>query len=193
MLTQNPLPKSKSFYLPTISETVLDWHYSKHHAGYVSKYNEIIEKLTKSDMSLANANYSDFGELKRRLTFNHAGIILHDIYWKVLGNQNPGYNSRILVDIAESFGSLDAWRNDFIATAKSSMGWVLLVKDELSGKYQNILVDAHNNGAYWNSRVIIACDVFEHAYYKDYGPDRAEYINRFIENIDWLEVDKLAG
>lgn len=84
MLNLTPLPKLPKSYSNVISEQVVLWHHDKHQAGYVTKFNDIVEQLEKSDKSASNANYSEFGELKRRLSFNHSGIILHENYWEVL-------------------------------------------------------------------------------------------------------------
>lgn len=190
------LPKSVETYSKILSAEVVNWHHDKHHAGYVAKLNEIEDKLVNSDKTSSNANYSEWGELKRRQSFNHAGIVLHENYWSVLGRE-PGYDVSVDKElsiykrIVSDFGSFENWASDFIATGKSSLGWVLLVIDNYSGKLVNVSVDMHNNGAYWDSRVLIACDVFEHAYYRDYGPDRAGYLNKFVENIDWKEVENI--
>jgi len=40
--------------------------------------------------------------------------------------------------------------------------------------------------------VLVALDVFEHAYYLDYGTGKAGYIDTFFKNIDWKAVEKLA-
>ena len=68
-----------------ISEQVNKWHHDTHYAGYVKKRNEIEEKLEGIDRATANANYSEYGELKRRESFNASGMILHELYWDVLG------------------------------------------------------------------------------------------------------------
>src|SRR3989338_6399595 len=68
-----------------ISEQVNKWHHDTHYAGYVNKRNEIEQVLLNVDRSKANANYSEFAGLKRHETFNANGMILHEIYWDMLG------------------------------------------------------------------------------------------------------------
>lgn len=197
MLNLTPLPKQPTSYSNVLTEQVVLWHHDKHQAGYVNKLNEILEQLEKSDKSKSNANYSEFGELKRRLSFNHAGILLHENYWQVFGNKEESGNVSleelvIYKRLLNDFGSFENWKLDFESTAKSSLGWAILVHDQLTDKFMNVSVDFHNYGAIWNSKVIIALDVFEHAYYKDYGPDRASYITKFVENLDWENIDNIA-
>lgn len=198
MLNLTPLPKLPKSYSNVISEQVVLWHHDKHQAGYVTKFNEIVEQLEKSDKSASNANYSEFGELKRRLSFNHSGIILHENYWEVFGNKEDftevNYEDfAIYSKIVDDFGSYDLWKEDFIATGKSSLGWAVLLFDNFTQKLMNVSVDFHNNGAMWDSELVMCCDVFEHAYYKDYGPDRVSYLEKFIENLDWQRIDEIFG
>lgn len=190
--TLKALPKDKSAYLNVLSEQVVEWHHDKHQAGYVTKLNEISEKLAKFDPSLANANYSDWSDAKRRETFNKAGIVLHENYWEVFGSDGK-YTDELSVvkKLVTDFGSMENWMSDFSATSKSALGWCVLVYDPSDDMMHNVLVDYHNNGAMWGSKVVIALDVFEHAYYKDYGPDRGSYIKKFMESLDWKNIDSI--
>ena len=140
----------------------------------------------------ANANYSDWSDAKRRETFNKAGIVLHENYWEVFGSDGKYTDSLSVVKkLVTDFGSMENWMSDFSATAKSALGWCVLVYDPSDDMMHNVLVDYHNNGAMWGSKVIIALDVFEHAYYKDYGPDRGTYIKKFMESLDWKSIDSI--
>jgi superoxide dismutase, Fe-Mn family len=166
-----------------------DWHYNTHHKGYVDKLNEIEKALETADPSKANGNYSEIGELKRRWTWNHAGNILHDIYWENLGGDGNAQSAADLyAQIEKDFGSFDAWKADFKAASLAAKlsGWGVLVFDQLgSGQLRNVLVDEHHYGAVWGAVPLIACDVFEHAYYHKDGPKRAAYIDNFIHGIHW--------
>ncbi len=175
-----------------LSKQVVEWHHGKHHAGYVAKANEIEEELKKASSSAANANYSQYGELKRRQTFNLSGIILHNIYWQNMGGDGKADESlEIVKKIIADFGSLESWLTDFKATAMSSLGWVITAINPLTGNIENFLCDMHNNGAVWGAKPVIAIDVFEHAYYKDYGPDRSSYIDAFLKNLNWKQINTI--
>lgn len=185
-----PLPYGYDAIEGVLTKEVVTWHHDKHHAGYVNKRNEIEEKLKTYDKAGANANWSDFGELKRRETFNASGQILHEIYWENLGgNGQWDANSPIAKKITADFGSLDAWKADFKATSTASLGWAILCFDPSDGKLHNYLCDFHNNGAVWGAVPVIACDVFEHAYYRTYGPDRGSYIDKFFANLHWSRIN----
>jgi Fe-Mn family superoxide dismutase len=194
----NPRPYSdedaKTLLKNVVDAETTDWHYNTHHKGYVTALNTIEKGLETADRDTANGNYSQVGELKRRFTWNHSGALLHDIYWQVLGGDgDTSKGPNVSAAIAKEFGSVDAWKKDFKASAVSAKlsGWGLLVHDALySGRLLNVLVDEHQYGAIWGGIPLISLDVFEHAYYHKDGPKRAAYIDNFINGIHWGRVEE---
>ena len=186
--------EAKTLLAPVISPETSDWHYNKHHKGYVAALNTIEKGLESADRSAANGNYSEIGELKRRFTWNHAGALLHDIYWQVMGGDgDPNKGPEVLAAIEKEFGSFEKWKEDFKAAALSAKlsGWGLLVIDQLySGRLLNVLVDEHQYGAIWGGIPLISLDVFEHAYYHKDGPGRAVYIDHFIAGLHWGRINE---
>ncbi|MGH7545546.1 MAG: superoxide dismutase [Gemmatimonadota bacterium] len=193
----NPRPYSdeeaKKLLKDIVSPETTDWHYNKHHKGYVAALNTIEKALEKADRGGANGNYSEIGELKRRFTWNHSGALLHDVYWHVMGGDgDPSKGPEIKSAIEKEFGSIGTWQADFKATAVSAKlsGWALLVHDGLySGRLLNVLVDEHQYGAVWGAIPLLSCDVFEHAYYHKDGPGRATYIDNFLKGLHWGRVN----
>ncbi|NIR47151.1 superoxide dismutase [candidate division KSB1 bacterium] len=194
----NPRPYSdeeaKDVLKDVVSPETTDWHYNKHHKGYVNFMNKIEQALEGADVDAANGNWSEFGELKRRFTWNHSGALLHDIYWDCMGGDGDVNNgSDIKAAIEKNFGSVDNWKADFKATAFAAKlsGWGLLVYDALySQRLLNVLVDEHQYGAIWGGIPLISCDVFEHAYYHKDGPGRAKYIDNFLNNLHWGRINE---
>lgn len=185
--------EAKDLLKDVVSAETSDWHYNTHHKGYVTFLNKNEQGLEGADTGAANGNWSDFGELKRRLTWNHSGALLHDVYWDVMGGDGDvNKGPEVKAAIEKNFGSVDKWREDFRATAFSAKlsGWGLLVHDSLySGRLLNILVDEHQYGAIWGGIPLISCDVFEHAYYHKDGPGRAKYIGNFLDNLHWGRIN----
>lgn len=186
--------EAKKLLKDVASPETTDWHYNTHHKGYVTALNKIEQGLEKADVKAANGNWSEFGELKRRLTWNHSGALLHDIYWECLGGDGDiTRGPEIREAIEKNFGSFEKWKEDFKATAFSAKlsGWGLLVMDQLySGRFLNVLVDEHQYGAIWGGIPLIALDVFEHAYYHKDGPGRAKYIDNFLNNLHWGRINE---
>ena len=176
--------------LEGISDQQVEYHFETHYSGYVTKLNEIWEKLQQADRSKANQNYSDFRELKLEETFNYDGALLHEIYFHALKkNGEKNLSAELKSKIEEDFGSYEKWVEDFKATGIAFRGWSLLVYDLNTGKLRNIGADIHNTNGIWNAIVVLALDVYEHAYYVDFGPKRAPYIDAFMKNVDWKEVN----
>jgi superoxide dismutase, Fe-Mn family len=194
----NPRPYSdeeaKKKLANVMSPETTDWHYNTHQKGYVTALNNIEKALETADRSAANGNFSLIGELKRRFSWNHSGALLHEIYWNVLGGDgDPSKGPEIKAAIEKDFGSFDAWKADFKATAISAKlgGWGLLLYDRLySGRLLNALVDEHQYGAIWGAVPLIPCDVFEHAYYHKDGPARAKFIDNFLASLDWVRINE---
>ncbi|HYM19589.1 MAG TPA: superoxide dismutase [Candidatus Kapabacteria bacterium] len=184
---------AKALLAKVIDAETTDWHYNTHHKGYVDKLNEIEKTLETADATKANGNYSLFGELKRRWTWNHGGNVLHDLYWENLGGDGNAANAPdILALVNRDFGSFDLWKADFKACSLAAKlsGWGVLIVDQLgSGQLRNVLVDEHHYGAVWGAIPLVACDVFEHAYYHKDGPKRGAYIDNFISTIHWARAN----
>ncbi|MBM4158195.1 MAG: superoxide dismutase [Ignavibacteria bacterium] len=185
--------EAKVLLKDVMSPETSDWHYNTHHKGYVTFLNNIEKELQTADRAKANGNYSQIGELKRRMTWNHGGTVLHDVYWEVLGGDGDiNKGPEIKKAIEEEFGSVEKWKEDFKATAVAAKlsGWGVLVYDQIySGRLLNVLVDEHHYGAIWGGIPLISLDVFEHAYYHKDGPGRAKYIDNFINNLNWERIN----
>ncbi len=173
-----------------MSPKMLEQHL-KLYEGYVKKTNEIQAKVDATDKKDANGVYSVIGELKRQETFAVNGMKLHEVYFGHLSGS--GVPEGQLVQMIEAdFGSLDAWKEDLIATGMSARGWAITAFDFKDNRLHNYGSDAHNVGAAWGAIPLIVLDVYEHAYFMDYGVSRKDYIETFFKNLDWSFVNKLV-
>jgi Fe-Mn family superoxide dismutase len=186
--TPDPLKIEKD--LDGISLKLIQNHY-KLYEGYVKKTNEIQTKLETADKSEANGVYSAFGEMKRQETFAVNGMKLHEVYFGHL-NGNGAPQGELVAMIEKDFGSLDAWKADMIATGISARGWAITAFDFRDNRLHNYGSDAHNVGAVWGAIPVIVLDVYEHAYFMDYGVDRKTYIDSFFKNLDWNYANQIV-
>lgn len=164
--------------------------------GYIKKINEIDGILQNNPKrEEANSTFSFFRECKRGETYALDGVILHELYFENMGGRgevkvpNPSVSARLEMD----FGSFIRWEEDFIATAKASRGWAVLCYDQRSHRLRNISLDSHDLGNIAYSAPILVLDVYEHAYFLQYADDKTEYINRFMEDINWEVVINRMG
>ncbi len=169
---------------------MLEQHF-KLYEGYVKKTNELQAKLETADKSLANGVYSEIGEMKRQETFAVNGMKLHEVYFGHLSGSGVAEGDLVKM-IEADFGSLDAWKEDLIATGMSARGWAITAFDFKDNRLHNYGSDAHNVGAVWAAIPVIVLDVYEHAYFMDYGVSRKAYIESFFKNLDWGFANKIV-
>ena len=92
--------------------------------------------------------------------------------------------------LEEHFGSVAAWRRDFVGAAQAladGSGWVLLTYSrrdqrlwtQISADYAQAAVDA---------APVLALDMYEHAYHQEFGANATAYIDAFMRNVDWTAV-----
>ncbi len=184
--------KFKANNLKGISERQIIEHHDVLYAGYVKKTKEIRDKLTAADLSSANATFSDLRELKHEETFAVNGVKLHEGYFDNLGGGGGGAIGKISEMINQDFGSYEKWNEEFMACGIAARGWVVLAFDMDDKKLHNYICDVHNQGGVWSCIPLLILDVYEHAYFLDYGTARKEYLEAFMSNIDWTFVNELV-
>jgi len=168
-----------------ISAKQLDEHY-KLYSGYVNKLNEIWNTpYLASNYTDSNATYSKMRSLKLGETYSLNGVNLHNLYFEnIVGGNNVPYGP-IYTAIINQFSSYDDFISYLTNVGLSVRGWAILSFNLLDKRLHIIGSDSHDSGALWLSYPILIMDVYEHAYFMDFGTDRKKYISNFIENINW--------
>lgn len=188
-----PFPKltAKTFdsirELNGISKRTMEEHYELY-KGYVGKTNEIQEKLGSVDRGSANQIFSDLRALRADLSFAIGGVKNHEVYFGHLGGKGGSPSGKLAELIDRDFPSFDKWLEDFKASGMAARGWVWLAYDHDWQTLTTAIGDAQNTFPIWNATPILALDVYEHAYWLDYGRARAKYIDAFLNNLDWTVV-----
>lgn len=182
----------KIYAMKGISKKTIEEHL-KLYQGYVNKYNEIMEKLAQlsdDDFVKANQTYSAIRELKVELTFAYGGVVNHEIYFGHLGGPGGTSKGKLLKQIKKDFGSFEVFKKDMKATGIAARGWVWLGWNHRLNRLFNYLGDAQNTYPVFETHPLVALDTYEHAYFIDYGVNRAGYIDAFFENLDWVLIEK---
>src|SRR5262249_24242594 len=165
------------------SNDQFEQHY-KLYEGYVKNTNELLEKISEFKGEKLTPEIS---ELKRRFGFEFDGMRMHELYFENLASNtslSPGSKFRTVLN--EVFGSVESWQRDFAATGEMrGNGWVCLYRDE-NGNLWNHWIGDHEIGHLAGCRILLAMDVWEHAYSVDWEPtERPEYIKAFLRNVAW--------
>lgn len=162
--------------------------------GYANKTNEI-RRLLKEPAALEAPNQisSRVRHLKANYAFALGGYINHAVYFDTLGGEGGAATGAVAQAIQASYGSFEAWLADFKATGVAARGWVFLGRDDHTGRVFNFLGDAQDTFPAWNHTLLLAMDVYEHAYYLDFQSARARYIDAYVQCIDWEAVNRRLG
>lgn len=160
--------------------------------GYANQTNNLRKAIAELDTDPAKANqiYSMMRALKVDYTFAYEGFINHTVYFETLGGNGGAATGKIADLITAAYGSFDKWAADFKATGIAGRGWVYLAYDHAEKRVFNYIGDAQNSYPIWNHSLVLAMDVYEHAYFLDFGVARAKYIDAYMQAIDWDAVNK---
>jgi len=172
------------------SEKLLQNHFSLYN-GYIENANLIMESIERL-LAEGHAATVKVATLRRSMVRESDSMGLHELYFENLGGQRDiRLDSPLVEKMEENFGSYEAWKADFKATASIyGVGWAMLCIDNTNGKLNNFWIDEHQVGHSVDRTPLLVLDAWEHSYLLDYGLKRSDYIETFFKNIDWDIVDK---
>lgn len=176
-----------------MSKETLEYHHDLHHKAYVDNGNKLIagtEWEGKSLEEIVKGTYAA-GSVAQNGIFNNASQHWnHMQFWEMMGPTGRAMPSELEKAIVESFGSVDAFRDEFCAAGAGQFGsgWCWLVKDADGG----LKVTKTENGVNplcFGQTALLGCDVWEHSYYIDFRNKRPAYLTNFLDNlVNWENV-----
>src|SRR4051794_12461205 len=180
--------------LDGISRQTMDEHYALY-AGYAKKANECRRILNDFDYSEIEGNqvYSPLRAVSVDYTFALLGYKNHDLYFGHLGGEGGDPAGRFAELADGEFNGIAKWQASVRKAALAARGWVLVGYDLNDGSLFNYVLDSQNLWAVYNMVPVLALDVYEHAYVRDFGatPDgRKQYIEAFFRNLNWDHVNR---
>ena len=186
-------PKSLPFdatKLKGISEKLIRSHWENNYGGAVKALNTVELRLSAmmQDKDLPPYVYTN---LKREELIRTGSVVLHENYFANLGG-NGKADGKALELIKQWFGSYEQWEAEFKRTAtglSGGSGWVTLAYNFHTNEVHNYWAWDHQHNAPM-SRPLLVLDMYEHAYQMDYGAAAAQYIDAFMQNINWDEVNR---
>jgi Fe-Mn family superoxide dismutase len=159
-----------------ISERMLVSHYENDYGSAVRTLNAIRRELSDPDMPAYRLR-----ALKREEARTLTSVELHELYFANLGGEGNKLPDPARAFFEEHFGSVAAWRREFIGLAESP-GWVLLTYSRRQKRFWNT-----THGAI-DAAPLLVLDMHEHAYALDFGANATAYIDAFMRNIEWNVV-----
>ncbi len=184
-----PLPYPLDALAPRISKETLEFHYGKHHRAYVDKLNMLVQGTGHEDSSLEQLIRSAAGPL-----FNNAAQVWnHTFYWHCLtpGDEGKAPGGELGQAIHGTFGSLENLKLLFRKNAveKFGSGWTWLARTRDGLLVVRSTADADTQ-VRTGDTPLLACDVWEHAYYIDRRNDRTAYVDAFWSLANWSFAEK---
>ncbi len=185
LVTGKPKPLKHTSIPGFLSAEQIAPHHTAHYGGALKGYSAADAKLEAATKAGEPIDAAAFGALKRAINSKGNSVVLHELYFDGLAPKAPDPIEDVRSAIERRFGSLDKWTNDFIASAKEAAGWAMLVRQPINGKLYNVVSDEHAMGPLWMAVPLVVIDVYEHAFYIDYHNRKAEYVEKFMDHIDW--------
>ena len=177
------LPYALDALEPYIDAETMDLHYNKHYKGYVKKLNAALPTTNKQDLlSIVKGAKSK----KDAIRNNAGGVYNHQLFWNMMSPGRKAISGEIKDLIEKQYKSVENFKAKFIeeALAHFGSGWLWLVKK--GNKLEMIPTNNQDNPLMDSDvTILLGVDVWEHAYYKKYGPNREKYIKQFLKIVNW--------
>ena len=184
-----PLPFDPA-KLKGISEKLIKSHWENNYSGAVKALNTVEQRLSAmlADKDLPAYIY---GDLKREELVRTGSVVLHENYFANLGGDGKP-SGKIVELMKEWFGSYEQWEMDFKRTANAlggGSGWAILAYNVHLEEFHNYWAWDHMHNAAMGYPLLVL-DMYEHAYHMDYGAAAARYVDAFMQNVNWDEVNR---
>lgn len=174
--------------LNRLSSGLITSHHQNNYGGAVKRLNAIRSQLATT--AFAAAPGFQLNGLKREELIATNSMLLHELYFASLGGDGSTLEPAMQLALDANFCSFQRWREEFVAMGKAlggGSGWVLLVFQPREGTLVNQWAADHTH-VVAGGVLILALDMYEHAYHMDYGAAAGAYVDAFMDNIDWAAV-----
>ena len=190
LVTGAPKPLKHAAIPGFLSAEQIAPHHTAHYGGALKGYLGADSKLETAIKSGEPIDPAAYGSLKRAINSKGNSVVLHELYFDGLAPKAPDPTADVRKAIESRFGSLEKWADDFVASAKEAAGWAMLVRHPVNGRLYNVVSDEHAMGVVWMAMPLVVIDTYEHAFYVDYQNRKSEYVEKFMDHVDWDEVNR---
>lgn len=184
-----PLPFDAA-KLKGISEKLMKSHWENNYIGSVKALN-IVEQRLAAMLKEKDLPAYFYGDLKREELIRTGSVVLHEQYFANLGGSGRA-DGKALEMIKQWFGSFEQWETEFKKTANAlsgGSGWTILAFNLHTKELHNYWASDHAHNAPFSVPLLLL-DMYEHSYQMDYGAAAAKYIDAFLLNVNWEEVNR---
>ena len=186
-----PIPV-RPWTLNGLSERMIVSHYENHYGDAVRALNAVSGELAAVDVGTPGYRLR---ALKRDELMALGAIELHELYFGNLGGEGNKIPEDMRATLEEHFGTVAAWRREFVGLAQSlagGSGWVVLGWSRRQRRLYNYIADDDTRTGIDTAPVLVL-DMYEHAYHIDFGANATAYVDAFMRNVDWAAVTRRIG
>ncbi|HVM59121.1 MAG TPA: Fe-Mn family superoxide dismutase [Candidatus Paceibacterota bacterium] len=188
--------EAKKFDLPALtglSEKQIKVHLALYE-GYVKNVNLLMQTIAAYQNTDDDGGKFAIAEMRRRLGFEFDGMRMHEYYFSQFegGPAAPDAGSALAKMGRERYGENGIEGHvRAIASGTRGIGWVVVYADPAGKTLQTAYVGDHEIGQLAGLPILLALDLWEHAYMVDYVPaDKKNYVDAFFANLNWSVVEK---
>ena len=195
--TLPPLPYAYDALEPAIDKETMTFHHDKHHQAYVDKLNEAVNADSALQGKSLEELFASISKAPKAVRNNGGGHWNHSLFWELLApvGETGEPSAELAAAIDRDLGGMDKFREAFNAAGAGQFGsgwaWLIVQDGKLkvtsTPNQDNPLMDvADEKGA-----VVLAADVWEHAYYLKYQNRRPDYLKAFWTVVNWNKANEL--
>lgn len=195
--TLPPLPYAHDALEPAIDKATMEFHHGKHHQAYVDNLNKAVDADPALQGQTLEQMFAAMSKLPKAVRNNGGGHWNHSLFWELLApaGTTGEPSAELAAAIDRDLGGMDKFKEAFNAAGAGQFGsgwaWLIVQDGKLkvtsTPNQDNPLMDvADDNGA-----VVLAADVWEHAYYLKYQNRRADYLKAFWTVVNWNKANAL--
>jgi len=195
--TLPPLPYAYDALEPAIDKETMTFHHDKHHQAYVDNLNKAVDADSALQGKSLEELFANISKAPKAVRNNGGGHWNHSLFWELLApaDKTGEPSAELAAAIDRDLGGMDKFKEAFNAAGAGQFGsgwaWLIVQDGKLkvtsTPNQDNPLMDvADEKGA-----VVLAADVWEHAYYLKYQNRRADYLKAFWTVVNWNKANAL--
>ncbi len=158
--------------------------------GYAEETAAVVKELQAATKHPATAAVLTPREtLARRLAFEGNGERLHELFFEQFGAPSASQGS-FNAALTGRFGSFEGWQDDIIELGTTrGPGWVATCAG--AHGIENYWIDLHELTTPADCPILYLVDLWEHAYWTDYGAKgRERYMRDLFAHSNWAVVEQ---
>ena len=195
--TLPPLPYAYDALEPAIDQETMTFHHDKHHQAYVDNLNKAVDADSALQGKSLEELFATISKAPKAVRNNGGGHWNHSLFWELLApvGETGEPSAELAAAIDRDLGGMDTFKAAFNAAGAGQFGsgwaWLIVQDGKLkvtsTPNQDNPLMDvAEDKGA-----VVLAADVWEHAYYLKYQNRRPDYLKAFWTVVNWNKANEL--